>query len=211
MQSKPRSSKTEARAEAQRERILLASQQCFAQHGFHSASMASIAETAGMSAGLIYRYFDSKSDIILAIVQQQLKLLREDLQLCRNIDLASEIAARFGTANAQGEPGMNAALLLEISAEATRDPRVAMALDEFDTTLRTGLVEWLVRAPETGGQGVPAELAPSRALLLQCLVDGLKVREAREPDLDRALLMTALREFVALVTGPGDDLPGRPG
>jgi AcrR family transcriptional regulator len=200
-QDKPRSSEAAARAEAQRERILLASQQCFIQHGFHSASMASIAETAGMSAGLIYRYFDSKSDIILAIVQQQLKFLRDELVLHRDIDLAADIAARFGTTNTCYDHGMNAVLLLEISAEATRDPRVAAALDEFDTTLRTGLEEWLTRAPESGGQGLPARLAPSRALLLQCLVEGLKVRETREPNLDRALLMTALREFVGLVIG----------
>lgn len=199
MSNKPLTSKAEARIEAQRERILLASQQCFIQHGFHGASMASIAETAGMSAGLIYRYFDSKNDIIQAIVRLQLELLRDDLRLNRKVDLAAEIAARFGTANARHEHGMNAALLLEISAEATRDPAVAAALDEFDTTLRTGLMEWLTRSPEAGGQGLPLELAPPRALLLQCLVEGLKVRETREPDLDRELLATALGEFVPLL------------
>lgn len=199
MSDKPLTSKAEARIEAQRERILLAAQQCFIQHGFHGASMASIAETADMSAGLIYRYFDSKNDIIQAIVRLQLELLRDDLRLNRKVDLAAEIAARFGTANARHEHGMNAALLLEISAEATRDPAVAAALDEFDTTLRTGLMEWLTRSPEAGGQGLPAELAPPRALLLQCLVEGLKVRETREPDLDRELLATALGEFVPLL------------
>lgn len=199
-QATSRSNNADARAEAQRERILLASQQCFIQHGFHGASMASIAETAGMSAGLIYRYFNSKSDIILAIVQEQLKFLRDDLLMNRKVDLATEIVGRFGTANARLEQGMNASLLLEISAEATRDPRVAAALDEFDTTLRSGLAAWLMRAPESGGLGLPPALAPARALLLQCMVEGLKVRETREPDLDRELLLTAVREFAGLVT-----------
>lgn len=199
MSERPRSDKAEARIEAQRERILLAAQQCFIEHGFHAASMASIAETAGMSAGLIYRYFENKNAIILAIVQQQLELLRDDLSLNRKVDLPAEIAAHYGTANAHREHGMNAALLLEISAEATRDPTVAAALDEFDTTLRGGLIEWLTRAPDTGGHGMPAALAPPRALLLQCLVEGLKVRETREPDLDRELLATALHEFVPLL------------
>jgi hypothetical protein len=97
---------------------------------------------------------------------------------------------------------MNAALLLEISAEATRDPTVAAALDEFDTTLRAGLIEWLTRPRDTGGQGLPAEVAPPRALLLQCLVEGLKVRETREPDLDRELLAAAVGEFVPLLLKP---------
>jgi len=202
MSEKPRSNKAEARIEAQRERILLAAQQCFIEHGFHGASMASIAETAGMSAGLIYRYFENKNTIIRAIVQQQLEFLRDDLSLNRKVDLAAEMVARFGTASAQQEHGMNAALLLEISAEATRDAKVAEALDEFDTTLRAGLTEWLTRSPDTGGHGLPAEFAPPRALILQCLYEGLKVRETREPNLDRELLAAAVGEFVPLLLKP---------
>src|SRR3546814_21159289 len=81
------SDKATARIEAQRERILLAAQECFIQHGFHAESMASIAETAGMSAGLIYRYFENKNAIILAIVERQLEMLRNDIELNRDIDL----------------------------------------------------------------------------------------------------------------------------
>ncbi len=53
------------RAEAQRDRILCAALKCFIEHGFHAASMANIAETAQMSAGLMYRYFDNKNAIVL--------------------------------------------------------------------------------------------------------------------------------------------------
>src|SRR3546814_16038354 len=52
-------SKAELRTLAQRERILCAAQKCFVEHGFHAASMASIAETAEMSAGLIPREFEN--------------------------------------------------------------------------------------------------------------------------------------------------------
>ena len=47
----------DARAQAQRNRILDAAQKCFAERGFHGAGMALIADTAQMSPGLIYRYF----------------------------------------------------------------------------------------------------------------------------------------------------------
>ena len=43
-----------SRADAQRDRILCAALKCFIEHGFHAASMASIADTAQMSAGLMY-------------------------------------------------------------------------------------------------------------------------------------------------------------
>src|SRR5271165_1232481 len=62
-----------ARAAKQRERILDAAECCFIQHGFHAASMAHIAQTAKMSAGLIYRYFASKAAIVMAIIERHLE------------------------------------------------------------------------------------------------------------------------------------------
>lgn len=199
MNTNARSAKAEARAESQRERILAAAQQCFIEHGFHGAGMASIAETAGMSAGLIYRYFDGKSAIILAIVERQLELLRNDIQLNRKIDLPSELAQNFGRYCASDGRGMSAPLLLEISAEATRDPQIAAALDRFDAALREAIRDWVTRSPASGGHGVAVDQAPKRALLLQIIVEGLKVRETREPGLDRELLADALHEFIPLL------------
>src|SRR5690606_14944113 len=68
-----------SRAEAQRSRILNAAQQCFIEHGFHAAGMALISAAAGMSPGLIYRYFENKNAIILAIIERQLDEARADI------------------------------------------------------------------------------------------------------------------------------------
>ena len=183
------------RVEAQRKRILDADQQCYIEHGFHGSSMANIAETAGMSAGLIYRYFENKSAIILAIVEEQLVLLREEISLNDRPELPQLMADNYArTCGAQR--GMNAALLLEISAEATRDPQIAQALDDYDAAVRQALCEWLARNRKQGGQGLPKDVAPRRALVLQCLFEGLKLRETREPGLDRGLLLAALQEMV---------------
>ncbi|MGH8085428.1 MAG: TetR/AcrR family transcriptional regulator [Lysobacter sp.] len=202
MNAKQEPTKAQERAEMQRHRILDAAQQCFIAHGFHAASMASIAETAGMSAGLIYRYFENKNTIILAIVDRQLQLLREDIRLNRKVDLAAEMAQNYGRSCAAEAKGMNAALLLEMSAEATRDPQIAAALDRYDTTVREALVDWLTRSPQDGGHDLPAATAPGRALLLQCLFEGLKLRETREPQLDRKLLEHALHYLVPLILRP---------
>ena len=188
--------KAQERAEMQRNRILDAAQHCFIEHGFHAASMASIADTAGMSAGLIYRYFESKSAIILAIVDRQLQLLRDDIQLNRRIDLPAEMTQNYGRSCTSEAKGMNAALLLEMSAEATRDPQIAAALDRYDAAIRAALVDWLTRDRSAGGHALSAAAAPGRALLLQCLFEGLKLRETREPNLDRGLLEAALRKFM---------------
>lgn len=38
-----------------------------AEHGFHGAPMAAVAEGAGVAAGTIYRYFEGKDDLIRAV------------------------------------------------------------------------------------------------------------------------------------------------
>src|SRR3546814_13835783 len=90
--------------------------------------MASIAETAEMSAGLIYRYFENKNAIILAIVQRELQLLSEDIRLNRQVDLATDLARNYGTPGTGEGRGMRAALLRVVSAEAPRQPHSAAAL-----------------------------------------------------------------------------------
>lgn len=96
---------------------------------------------------------------------------------------------------------MNAALLLEISAEATRDPQIAAALDDYDSTVRDALRDWLTRPREAGGHALADDAACRRTLMLQCLIEGLKLRETREPGLDRALLLAALQDVVPRMLG----------
>ena len=47
-----------------REEIVRAALELIAEHGFHGAPMAMIAERAGVGAGTIYRYFESKDVLI---------------------------------------------------------------------------------------------------------------------------------------------------
>ncbi|HEX5057405.1 MAG TPA: TetR/AcrR family transcriptional regulator [Gammaproteobacteria bacterium] len=192
--------KSTVRAEAQRERILTAARKCFIEHGFHAASMASIAETADISIGLIYRYFEGKNEIIVAIIEQQLTLLRADLALLDNsVDLAARLAEGCGTCGTNPARRLSPALFLEMSAEATRDPKIAAALNAFDGAVRGDIAAWMSRGKDQGGYGQPETLSPARALLLQCLIDGLKVRAAREPELDKILLKQALDEILPAV------------
>jgi len=189
------------RSRAQRTRILKAAHQCFADSGFHAASMADISVRAGMSPGLIYRYFENKSAIIQAIVQQQLDLARERVRESCDIDIAQKMVDEFGSATTDDEAKLNPALLLELSAEATRDPQIAAAVRSFDHELRGLLVQWLAR---NAGGSVPEADAPARALMLQIIFEGLRVRETREPGLDRDLLAAALRQCLPALLGPAD-------
>jgi AcrR family transcriptional regulator len=196
--------KASARTRVQRERILAAAQSCFVKSGFHAASMATIAETAGMSPGLIYRYFENKNAIILAIIEQQLTVARRRIcQLRSSKNLPSRIVDFFDEKETCDENAMSTSLYLEISAEATRDPQIAEALRKFDVTVCAELADWLGRDRKEGGYGLPDDITPARALMLLCLIEGLKIRGARKFALDRDLLRTALDEIIAsLVAAP---------
>jgi AcrR family transcriptional regulator len=50
-----------------REAVMQATLELVGEHGFHGAPMAEIAERAGVAAGTIYRFFDSKDTLIKAI------------------------------------------------------------------------------------------------------------------------------------------------
>src|SRR5215210_5266667 len=52
------------------EQILNAAIVCFAKCGFHQTSMHDISAEAGISVGLIYRYFANKEAVIAAIADR---------------------------------------------------------------------------------------------------------------------------------------------
>ena len=190
----------EARAQAQRNRILDAALKCFTERGFHGASMAQIAETAQMSPGLIYRYFAGKSELIHGIVSRQIELMAEDLEMFKTSsrNAAGIIVDRFRKDAAVGDGAaahtrlMEPALILEIVAESSRDPVIASAFDALDRHIDSALGAWLSRPRKQGGHGVPADELPARVLILRSLLDGLKMRQVRHPQMDLALLHQAL-------------------
>lgn len=194
---------TGERARAQRERILRAAKRCFVERGFHAASIADIAKTAEMSAGLIYRYFDSKDAIVRGIVDLQLEEARTLLDSIGSAeDLVAAMLDHFERWSRPQDEEMNAALFLEMAAEATRDPRVAEVTRAADAVVRARLQEALARSVRAAGRELDAESAKRRVLALQCVIEGLLVRAVRQPDLDRATLRACLEDSLAGLIGP---------
>ncbi len=60
--------------------IMLAALELFVDKGFHGTSMAMIADRAKVGAGTIYRYFESKDTLIIALFQDVEKKIQQALQ-----------------------------------------------------------------------------------------------------------------------------------
>ena len=185
------------RAEAQRDRILDAARQCFIEHGFHAATIANIAETAQVSAGLIYRYFENKNAIVLAIIERQLRQAQRDIaQLQAGIDVA-DLVPRLATLWHKDDPrGLDPVLFLEMSAESTRNQEVGEALRQADRISADDFAGWLERfARAQGARPAPAELR-ARGVAMHALIAGLAVRQARDPEVDQDLLCEAIGKVI---------------
>lgn len=190
-----------ARAAKQRERILDAAEACFIQHGFHAASMAHIAQTADMSAGLIYRYFDGKAAIVKAIIERHLESehYRKIGQLHSAEDVCRSILETFDCWRRRDDPKMNPVLMIELAAESTRDPEIARAVRTKDRAFEPNITALVRRIASSRGVKLTRAAARSRAMVLQCLVEGLAMRVVRDPKLQRATLKPALEAVVAVL------------
>jgi AcrR family transcriptional regulator len=62
---------TDEHRDRRRRQILDAAMACFDRHGLHATTTDEIVAEAGLSAGAIYRYFDSKDAIIEAIAAER--------------------------------------------------------------------------------------------------------------------------------------------
>jgi len=79
MQQAATPKRTRLRAEERREKILDAARKVFLESGFAGARTRRIAEEAGVTEALLYRFFPSKSEIFRAAVHEPLERFVEEL------------------------------------------------------------------------------------------------------------------------------------
>ena len=70
-----------------RDEILNAAAVIFREKGYHAASMQDIAEAVELKKGSLYHHVSSKQNILLALLDQALELLTEELEMVTRQDL----------------------------------------------------------------------------------------------------------------------------
>ncbi len=153
-------------ADERRERILEAAERAFAAHGFHAATMQHVAEAAGMSAGNLYRTFPSKEAIVEGLCARD---QQERIANFAHLADSDSIFAAFGAAlrdHIASRSRHKASLLVEIWAEAQRNPAVSkMSRDVDADVLRQ--IERMIEFAKAKGEAAPSvELGFGRPLRL---------------------------------------------
>src|SRR6266513_4006782 len=132
-----------------RTQILDAALVCFAKRGFHPASMHDISAEAGISVGLIYRYFENKDAVISAMADRHKKEISEVLERARQAPTLLESLEILFTAHcSEEETGVVSAFVVDLYAEASRNPRLADLVRDVLQTAMAGVTELISKAPE---------------------------------------------------------------
>lgn len=146
------------------------------EKGFHKASMAEMAKTAGLSVGQVYRYFSNKEDIIRAVVEQKTE---EYLGIMEDFLEKKDWLARIFEHKHSQEFQIERVLNMEIKAEANRSKALAAIQADADRRLTEHAIQ-LVR--QRYGLDDEADIL-ARVQFLVALTDGLfhRSNDTEEP------------------------------
>ena len=189
---------SESYLEARREQILDAAEACFARQGLGATTMQDIADAAGVSYGVLYRYFPSKGDLFRAamVVAQASRDARFE-EAARQADSVSTLTTALRLALDRWRNPATAdelRLRLQVLAEAAHDAG-------FEVVVRDGLKSYwarfveIVRSGQRDGE-IDPDLEPDAvAHMLFALQEGFTDQKAIVPYLD----VDAYQRLVSLV------------
>lgn len=201
---------SETQQQERRERLLDAAERCFARSGFHAATMAEIASAARVSAGAAYIYFDSKEDLIAGIAARDRQRIATDFAAIGEAPDFIEALVRCARRYLVEDPAYKRQLMIEMNAEATRNPVVAGNWRSVDRLVQDSFRRALGRQVEAG------RIAPTMPLddavrMIMVIGDGMFARCATDPDFDAERTLTAIGIMMRQMLGaPASVKPASP-
>lgn len=195
------------RRDEQRERtrseLIRAAAEVFSSHGFHGASVDDVAEAAGYTKGAVYSNFESKEELFLAVLEQQVDHTVDTLQAIVD-ETAPEERARDAAGWHDQLPLLDPSwFLLEaeflLYAARHEDPSVRDRVAARQQRTRARIAELVEQHLRELGVDQPAVAAEDVARLLMATADGLAQAalvdaSARDGNRLFAVLVTLLQD-----------------
>jgi TetR/AcrR family transcriptional regulator, transcriptional repressor of aconitase len=163
-----------------RAQILAAARRCFVRDGFHQTSMQDLVREAGMSSGAVYRYFDSKDAMIVAIAEDNLDGVAAIMgqSVRQGVGIGAALASAMEYVRERHAEDGFAAIALLVWSEALRNPGLATRLREsFDAGI-DALAEMAEASSVSGTEIAPEALASALLCLLPGYIVQLAIRGA---------------------------------
>lgn len=192
------------RALTTRENLLRAAARCFAEQGYDGTGVALICDAAGVSKGAFYHHFDSKQSIFMALIQDWLEGLDQQLAGFQAAMPSVPEGLRSMTgilAGVLAVGGDQLPIYLEFWSRAIRDPNVWQETIDpfhryrtfFQTLLTQGMAEGSIR-PLNPDHGARVLVAFAVGLLMQGLLEPRGADWAQVAQSGMDILMNGLAE-----------------
>jgi AcrR family transcriptional regulator len=177
-----------------RDEIVDGALRCFRRKGFQATSMAEIISESGLSAGAIYGYFASKSEIVLASATKIVTGRIVDLDYLGQLTPMHEPATMIrslieGLIDSLGSP----AVLMQVWGEAATDAALLTLCTDIFDRLREAIVVYLARWQQSEhglGETDARRVAVVQAPLFLSAVQGFVVQDTLFTNFDRESYLT---------------------
>ncbi|MBH0025817.1 MULTISPECIES: TetR/AcrR family transcriptional regulator [unclassified Pseudoalteromonas] len=206
MKPKARRQTDPAIAQARREQILTAAAECFHRKGYHGAGMAEISKTAGMSAGHIYNYFESKEAIIESIIEKDMEEMFSIFQQFEDHpgDVLQALIDGLNIGVQRHMDTGSCVIDLDMMAEAGRNVKVATLLRETDVQARDRMRQ-LLTSERSALKDIDELELESRINVIFSMMAGLLLRKLLYPELTEETVLIALRPAMKTLLMPFDE------
>ena len=154
---------SEAHLAARREQILAAARELFAARGFARTSMDDVVRASGLSMGSVYRYFPSKSDLVIAVCEGH----GGEVDGGFPAETPAELVARLAGYVAPG--GSHARMAIQVWGEAAIVPQLAGTVTATHQRLQDHLAG-LLHCPDPASRDAVAQTALAALIGLAALV-----------------------------------------
>ncbi|MCQ9182016.1 TetR/AcrR family transcriptional regulator; helix-turn-helix transcriptional regulator [Streptomyces sp. IBSBF 2953] len=171
----------------------------FSEHGERGASLKEIADRAGMSQAGVLHYFDSREDLLLAVLAQRDAL---DTEATADVTSPGDAVARTAAHNTRQRGLVD--LFVTLSAAASDPEHPAHAFFTRRYTDLTERIEIGLRTAQERGEIRTDVRSDQMARMLLALSDGLQVQWLLDPSVDMAETLEAFNRMCLGETAEGD-------
>jgi TetR/AcrR family transcriptional regulator, transcriptional repressor of aconitase len=163
-----------------RRRLVQAAQRRIAAQGYHDTTIDDVCAEAGVSKGAFYGYFDTKQDMLLALLEGETEALVEVIRdlSARPLSAGDAIGQFTHTMLRVGDDPTRVQLRADLWAALSGDPVVHDRFAETVDRRRAELRGWIVAAADSGELALDPARANALASILLALTDGLMLHRA---------------------------------
>jgi AcrR family transcriptional regulator len=173
---------TGARDGAQtRERILEEATKLIAERGYRSTTMKVVAECVGVTEPAVYRHFDGKEQLLLAVFSEAVSRILRPVAQDTSGPAIDGIVRQISLLMSPDQVTLRR-LIAEMYAAASVEPKVAILAREFVDSATILLTDELERAIEEGAASPDLNLSHARAAI-HIFMAGLAYHDTLAKDL----------------------------